>query len=155
MYVKKKDTKNKAENYLFQYLKVMKKLLGDATTYSDDLERVGKKLFKKRFRGVFSSDKIPILKKNEYIIINNEPSNKSGEHWLLAIKTNNNKIFLYDSFGRAHYKILPELNQSGNGIVLETENDPEQKVLETNCGQRCLAACMVYHKHGVNYFKWI
>ncbi len=116
---------------------------------------MGKKLFGKKYIGAVPSDKIPVLKKNKYLIVNNEDSTQGGEHWLGVIKTDNDNVYIYDSFGRRHYKILPELKQSGNGYVLETENDPEQHKLEYNCGARCMASLMVYDNHGLNYFKFI
>ena len=96
--------KNIAERLFQKYLKKIKAKVGKGTTYSDDLTNMGIHLFGKLYKGTFSADKIPILKKGEFIIINNEPSSKSGEHWLLAIKTQDDKVYLYDSFGRKHFK---------------------------------------------------
>lgn len=147
--------KKKAEAYYKKYLKLIYKKLGNGITYADDLTTLGMTLFGSLFKGVYSADTIPKLNKGEFIIVNNEPKSKSGEHWLLAVKTHSNKVYLYDSFGRKHYRILPTLNQSGNGAVIDTENDPEQQMIQEDCGQRCLAAAMVYHNLGGSYFKWI
>ena len=48
--------------------------------------------------------------------------------------------------------------QSGNGLIKETENDPEQDLngkVEENCGQRSLAAMCVYNQYGWDELKHI
>ena len=55
---------------------------------------------------------------------------------------------IYDSFGRKYNKIIPSLNYSGNGRLINTDLDAEQKISETDCGARSLAWLMVYDRHG-------
>jgi Ulp1 family protease len=60
-------------------------------------------------------------------------------HWIALVKdVHNDRCLVYDSFGRTHTKIIPNLRFSGNGRVVDTDRDPEQHPKETNCGQRCL-----------------
>ncbi len=121
------NTKHKAEAYYNHILKTIgHKLLGSDTTYLDDLNDVGKRLFGNKFVGVFPSDRIPRLKNNQYVILNLDKEGKSGSHWVAVVK-HNNKSFLYDSFGRRASKIIPSLGQSRNGMVVNTELDKEQK----------------------------
>ena len=148
------NTKEKAENLYKRYLKEIEKIIGNKTTSNTELDYVGKKLFPRNYKGTVASNEIPILKNKDYLIVNNQDNTKMGEHRLAVVK-DKDKVIVYDSFGRKHYKILPSLKQSGNGYVLETENDPEQDKLEDNCGSRCLSALMVYHFHGPEYFKFI
>jgi len=149
-----KFMKKKAEKDYLIFLKSIEKKHGNMETNTSELTKIGKKMFGGRFRGVYSSDRIPIMKNKQYAIINLDDSTQGGSHWVSLIKEGN-KSLVYDSFGRKTYKILPELVQSGNGIVLETENDAEQHHVEENCGQRSLAALKVYDKYGWKGLKYI
>lgn len=146
--------KIKAEKLYNKYLKKIEKQYGNKETNNIQLDKIGKHLFKDKYIGTFSSDKIPIMKKHQYAIINLDDSRKLGSHWVGLIKEND-KSLIYDSFGRKTYKILPELLNSGNGIIKMTERDVEQRDIEQNCGQRVLSWIYVYHKHGWNFAKWI
>ncbi len=149
-----KSIKRKAEKDYSIFLKSIVNKYGNAETNSDELNKIGKKMFGGRFIGVYPSDQIPIMKHKQYAIINLDDSSEVGSHWVSAIKEGK-KTLVYDSFGRKTFKILPELVQSGNGIILETENDAEQNRVEENCGQRSLAALKVYDKYGWSGLKHI
>ena len=56
-------------------------------------------ILKFKYRGCFARDTFPILKHNEFVIVNTDPSSQAGEHWLL-IASKNDTVLLYDSFGR-------------------------------------------------------
>lgn len=143
-----------AEKAYNHYLKLIEAKYGNKETSTNELNSIGKKLFKNKFVGVFPSDKIPKMKNNQYAIINLDKSDQSGSHWVSIVKSKNG-IYIYDSFGRRTIKILPSLKQSGNGMILETENDAEQKEIEENCGQRSLASLCVYDNFGHNGLKYI
>lgn len=146
--------KKKAESDYSKILNRIERKYGNKETNTDQLTKIGKKMFKMKFKGVFAADQIPLMKNKEYAIINLDDSDQGGSHWIAVIKEKN-KVLIYDSFGRRTFKILPELIQSGNGVVLETENDAEQGDLEENCGQRCLVALKVYDKYGWKGLKYI
>ncbi len=150
----KKTKKKKAEAYYEKCLAVIEKKLGNSITDTKMLNHQGKKMFGKQYIGTFGSDQIPKLKSNDMIIVNNQTSKQEGEHWLAIVKTTDDNILIYDSFGRRHYKILPVLSQYGT-YIKESENDAEQHVKEDNCGQRCLAFLKVYKKLGYSYAIWI
>ncbi len=126
----------------------------DGTTKASDLDHMGKKMFGSKFLGIYSADTIPKMNNGTYIIVNTDDSNGPGEHWMGLVKNKSN-VVVYDSFGRKTIKILPEIYQSGNGCIVESENDAEQKESEDNCGQRVLAAIYVYDKHGLQALKKI
>ena len=131
------------------YLKKIYKLIGNKTTYENQLNGAGKKLLGVKFKGVFPSDKIPKLNDlSPYCILNLDKSNEKGSHWVALVKTDKNEAIVYDSFGRNYKKIIPNLDISGNGRIINTDNDPEQHILETDCGSRCLSFIMVYDKYG-------
>jgi hypothetical protein len=128
----------------------IKPLTGNKTTYLTDLHGVGKKLLGAKFKGVFPSDKIPVLNDlASYCILNLDKSTESGSHWVSLAKHGEDSI-LYDSFGRANNKIIPNLVYSGNGRIIDTDRDAEQHILETNCGARCLAWLVFFDKYGAD-----
>ena len=132
-------------------------LLGDQTTFLSQLDKVGRQLFGIKFKGVFSSDKIPKLSDlSPYCILNLDKSNEPGSHWVALVKlTNKNGALIYDSFGRDYKKIIPDVLLSGNGRIINTDDDCEQQIEETNCGQRCLAFIIVFDLHGERIAKQI
>jgi hypothetical protein len=134
--------------YKYKLAEIEKYHTGDKTTYLKELNGVGNKLLGVKFKGVFPSDKIPRLNDlSPYCILNLDTSKESGSHWVALAKNGDHSV-LYDSFGREHPKIIPRLRYSGNGKIVDTDRDAEQKVLETNCGARCLAWLCIFDKHG-------
>ena len=132
-------------------------LIGDKTTYLTQVHGAGKKLLGVKFKGVFPSDKIPKLNDlSPYCVLNLDKSSEPGSHWIALAKTKgNNEMMVYDSFGRHYKKIIPLLDQSGNGRILNSDLDSEQPLKATDCGARCIAWLMVYDKLGPTYAKTI
>jgi hypothetical protein len=119
-------------------LNIFEKTLGNVVTYSNDLDAVGKHVWGKKFKGVFSSDeKIP----KGYSIVNTDKRSEPGTHWLAVCGD-----IIYDSFGRKIHKLSKDLAQFKN-----TELDAEQTAKEENCGARCLAFIFVYDTLGKDY----
>jgi hypothetical protein len=148
---KKQQADNEVRS-LQLYGKIMNRivlpLIGNETTYSTDLERAGVKLLGSKFRGVFPSDKIPPLNDlKSYAVLNLDSSNQAGSHWI-AVAHDNGKTYVYDSFGRKAVKIIPSLFHSGNGRIINTDPDAEQKIKETNCGARCITWLLFFDRYG-------
>jgi hypothetical protein len=150
-------TEKESVDFYNQYLKQVYTLLGNKSTYLSELEGVGRKLLKVKFKGVFPSDKIPKLNDlSPYCILNLDKSTQSGSHWIsLAKFPNSSDSLVYDSFGRDFKEIIPALNYTGNGRIINTDRDPEQKIQETDCGARCIAWLMVFDRHGADMAKMI
>jgi len=126
--------------------KMMKK---KGVTFMGELNTTGKKLFGIKFRGVFSSDKIPVL--NElvpYAIINLDRSDQAGSHWISIAKTKDGNLMCFDSFGRRNTQIIPALKKSGNGKIIDTDYDANQTVKQTDCGMRCLGWLYMFNHYG-------
>lgn len=122
----------------YDYMQLMKKFIGNSITYSTSLHKKGKKLFGNRFLGVFPADQLPNnIKNRQMYIANLSNSDETGEHWISAFK-HNNKLYVYDSFGRASKKIIPSIIGTGN--VKDFEYDAEQDEKEYNCGLRSMVA---------------
>ena len=135
-----------------EYNKILsdiEKRLSNKITYGHVLQNEGIQLFGYRFKGVFPSDKIPKLNDlRSYAILNLDNSNQSGSHWI-AVALVDKDLIVYDSFGRHHSKIIPNLKQEFRGRIKNTDMDAEQKKHETNCGQRSLAFLVFLQKYGV------
>ena len=81
-------------------LMLLTDLLGSKSTDNEQLLIVGRALFDKKFKGVYSSDQIPKLKNNEMCIVNTDDSSGSGVHWI-SLYRYKNKTYFYDSFSRS------------------------------------------------------
>ena len=67
-------------------------------------------LLKYRYRGSFLSDYVPTLDNDTFAIINTQPSNMQGEHWIL-IANSRQKLYFADSLGRKMYSFLKQQNE--------------------------------------------
>ena len=143
--------------YYKEYLKNIVPMLGNNTTYLKDLEKTGRKLFGVKFKGVFPCDKIPRLNDlAPYCIANLDNSRQGGSHWIAIAKIHGkDESLVYDSFGRSYKDIIPILGYNGNGRIINTDRDVEQKILENNCGARSMAWLCVYDKQGYKIAKSI
>lgn len=148
-------TEKQAHKLYNEILSRVEELVGNKTTYLQDLENQGKKLLGVKFYGVYPSDKIPRLNCiKKYAILNLDKSTEAGSHWV-AIAKDGETTLLYDSFGRCHKKIIPALSKSGNGKIINTDRDAEQHILETNCGARCLSFLILMDYAGSEIAKLI
>ena len=145
-----------AENQYKISLHNMTKLVGNDTTYDYQLNKAGKKLWKSKFKGVFSSDTFPKhISKGSCYIVNLDKSTEEGSHWIAVCKEKNSDVlWVYDSFARDIHRIAPSLYKS-DAHIKTTEKDVEQKISQNNCGARSLAFIDVFYKMGPNYAKWI
>lgn len=139
--------KQQMESIYNHFLHYVETLVGTGATFTDDLERVGKSLFKSKFAGVFPKDQIPTTRNFQYAIINLDDHDDPGSHWIAVSRlgTHTNEGYLvYDSFGRPTSDILP-----GMPFVTEdTDPDAEQRLDEDNCGARALTWLLIVDLYG-------
>ena len=64
-------------------------------------------LLKFRYLGSFPSDYVPTLDNDTFAIINTQPSNMQGEHWIMIAKSGQ-KLYFADSLGRNGYSFLKQ-----------------------------------------------
>ena len=57
------------------------------------------------YLGSFPSDYVPFLDNDTFAIINTQPSNMQGEHWIM-IANFRHELFFADSLGRKRYSFL-------------------------------------------------
>ena len=64
-------------------------------------------LLKYRYHGSFPSDYVPTLDSDTFAIINTQPSNMQGEHWIM-IAISRQKLNFAESLGRKKYSFLKQ-----------------------------------------------
>ena len=64
-------------------------------------------LLKFRYLGSFPSDYVPTLDNDTFAIINTQPSNMHGEHWIM-IANFSQELYFADSLGRKGYSFLKQ-----------------------------------------------
>ena len=62
---------------------------------------------KYRYRGSFPSDYVTTLDNCTFSIINTQPSNIQGEHWIM-IANFRQKLYFADTLGRTKYSLLKQ-----------------------------------------------
>ena len=90
---------------------------GDNISLQKKINRIP--LLKYRYRGSFLSDYVPTLNNDTFAIINTQPSNMQGEHWIM-IANSRQLMYFADSPGRKKYsfpkqryeQMMPEPLQS-------------------------------------------
>lgn len=136
-----------AEKAYEKYLKKFEQVLGISATYTHQLNDIGQSTFgSQKFNGVFTIDRIP--QDFTSIIANLDTMEEPGSHWVAFAKTSNGKYMMYDSFARPTDEIVRGAQHTKKVGIVQTEMDAEQKDHEQNCGARCLAWLMVFHRHG-------
>ena len=147
------DIKKKAEGLYNANLSRIEYLMGHkVSTITRELINYGELLLGPKFKGVYPADRVPKLNHGDMVIVNLDKTGQQGSHWIAAVKYGD-KLVVYDSFGRRGSQIIPSLKGSGNGKLSNTELDPEQIEKEFNCGQRSLAALLIYKNHGMTWYK--
>lgn len=145
-----KMTEDSAEHIYAKILKEVESLVGNKLTYALQLNGAGKKILGVKFKGVYTSDRIPQLNDlSPYCVLNLDKTGEPGSHWIsLGKVAGENKSLMYDSYGRVHANIIPNIQFSGNGRIINSDTDSEQGKLETNCGARSLAFLILLDKYG-------
>ena len=64
-------------------------------------------LLKCRYLGSFPSDYVPTLGNDTFAIINTQPSNMQGEHWIM-IANSRHELYFADSLGCKGYSFLKQ-----------------------------------------------
>ena len=118
-------------------------ILGDKTTNNLQLFKLGKMLFGDRFVNVFCSDDNITLKNNEMCVINTDPHNKPGLHWLALYKYRN-VYYVFDSFGR-DVKTLSKYFKYKKWCNIEFNRIESYK--SSSCGELCLTWLLIFDKY--------
>jgi hypothetical protein len=125
---------------------------GHGETDNVQLDEVGKDLFGEEWRGVYAADDLPPEEGYSHCwIVNVDDRKDGGSHWLGCYsQTPRSTPLVFDSFARDLHKLMGK-----DFFGKPTESDIDQKIEETDCGQRSLAFLMVCHKHGEQAGKYV
>lgn len=117
-----------------KYLSIVEKEFGHKnTTNNHELDKYCRAVFGEKFRGAFAKDRIPTLKNRECAIFNLDDHDEAGSHWMGLFKSGKKHI-IYDSFGRSSKELEVPVKS-----YIDTQKDAEQRVDESNCGQRVIS----------------
>ena len=122
----------------------LKRRCGSRFMWSDVLTTCGREVIGPSFKGCFPRDQIDYssLRCGQTALVNTQPADSPGEHWCAVGCNSRNQIVVYDSFGRPGAGLL---HIRGRGLrVVDTDLDAEQRPVETDCGPRSLAWCVIF-----------
>ena len=112
------------EGTLFRkYQTALVKQLGRKALYNEQIDNIGKSLFKSHWGGCHPSD-WKNLKPNKFYVFNTDPSNKPGLHWLGGITTKTN-LYLYDSYARQAPLLVKNLSQHAKKLGFKVPIQPK------------------------------
>lgn len=134
-------------------------LVGGGVTEDMELQRSGKKMLGRAFKGVYAADTLPSLSSGgpAYLIVNADSHSEPGSHWMGLAKSGNS-LYFYDSFGRMPADILPILPTyaAKNGLRLVAgRSAPEQNRKQSDCGARTLAWLLLFKMYGSRVAKLV
>ncbi len=144
----------KTPRKLFNYYKAAlidelgRKALDDVT-----INRIGCREFGSAWAGCRAIDQVK-FKPNTYQVVNTDPHNKPGEHWLGLFQTRT-KAYVFDSYGRSIPLLVSQLISSIKKHGLElgaTNRDPHMEQIGYTsevCGHDSLAFLLVVRDLGI------
>ena len=120
--------------------------LSDGITNNIEIDNLCYKIFgHDKYLGTMSSDKMPkYIKEEQCFILNTEPSNKSGIHWVAFYKRSKS-LYGYDSFNRNINKLSKFWKHKK---VISANKDRDQSYLLSECGSRAICFLISFFKHG-------
>ena len=135
--------------------------MGNDVTHSQELNRVGKKLFGEAWIGIHPSNVKPIVLLNNvrksrglhYALLNTGNDKSRGIHRVALIvdpRGEHVRYYIYDSFARHLKRIIPGfIKKIGYRYIVDMNLNSDQKEAEQNCGQRSMATMLYVSKHGL------
>lgn len=133
-------------NHYKKYLKIIIDAIGNGITSDIQLLNLCNAL-NLPLTGIYEEDrKHKNFKNNSCFIANLDSIGEPGSHWIAGVNVGP-KTILYDSFGRS-----VKLKSLKNRRVSYTEPDKEQKIIDSDCGARCIAALLVYYHNGLESY---
>ena len=126
-------------------------LYGNKGLDNYQIDEIGKKYLKHKFKGVYAVDNL-LFKPGSYIV-NTDKHNKPGLHWV-AVKQTKTKIYIYDSFSRKSSKILKILYDKAikKGLkIIDVNTERDQYDKSELCGPISLSRLITMNTFGIKY----
>ena len=126
-------------------------LYGNKGLDNFQIDEIGKKYLKNKFKGVFAVNNIPF--KPGLYIVNTDKANKPGTHWI-AVKQTKTKIYIYDSFSRKSSNILKILYDKAikKGLkIIDVNFERDQNDKSELCGPISLSWLITMNNFGIKY----
>lgn len=102
-----------------------------------EFEKFFDKNFFKNYLGVYSADNFPKnLKNSDFFIVNRDPSNLNGSHWMLVFFVEG-KIEFFDSLG-SDEKTVKNFLKFNNKLECIFNETPVQSINSISCGYFCV-----------------
>lgn len=90
------------------------------------------------FLGVFPIDRLPLVNyKPASLVVNLDPSNKPGSHWVCMYFDKRGRCDYFDSYGLEPNDTLREYIFQ-NAVRLRHNTNCVQRILTSTCGQMCI-----------------
>ena len=102
---------------------------------------------------MYSRDTIP-SNFNGGIIVNLDRNGEKGSHWISIVSEKGERPMLYDSFGEWSPQLFPN-KYDDFGHYAKTDDDVEQSLISTACGQLALSFIIFYQRWGREAAKLI
>ena len=106
--------------------------------YSSELDFIISRdiLTSNKYLGCYASDQIPIFQDKTFIILNTDPADKIGKHWVVLFKEKNNCYEFFDPLGNSpkNYKF----KNFPNFAKLKYSSKILQNPFKNACGYYCL-----------------
>ena len=137
------------KNTFNQFKEAVIKSMGKKALTNNEITKVCKKLFKRKYIGTYAQDDMP-LGLEGYMIVNVDVTGQPGSHWV-ALILDKHHCYVYDSFGRKTEDLLPILEkklEDKHIIAIDADHKPEQfGLLSEICGQLCISWLLTCEKY--------
>lgn len=101
-------------------------------------------LMKSDIVGVFPSDRITRLQANQGLIVNTDPHNREGHHWIAAYNVNNERIEILDSLSNKMLQKQINFKHLADNVPIIINNSDIQCTDSYLCGYYCI--CFLFFK---------
>lgn len=128
------------------------KSVGRVPMASEDIDKIGNDLFKKKWGGVYPQDDVPKLKNGHYYIINTGFKNGHGAHWLAIAVSKSGIPHIWDSFARNPNTLIWKETQKirGSGVIpISVNHKADQHSQSVICGHLSLAWLIMVKSKGL------
>ena len=119
--------------------------VSDGITNNIEIDKVCFNIFGEKDLGTKSAEKMPkYIKEEQCFILNTEPSDKSGIHWVSFYKRNK-RFYAYDSFNRNINNLSKFWKHKK---IISANKDRGQSFLSSECGSRAICFLICFRKYG-------